>query len=115
LIVSHRPLVLVTGLTLGDFLLWSWSLNGNHDVIALISGLTLPPLALAAAWLIALTAGRLLAAVARRRGSLRARTGTSAGSKAATATSTSTSATAAQDASASTTAASSSSSRKIAA
>ena len=45
--MSHRPLVFVSGLTVGDYLLWNWSLNSNHDVIALVSGLTLPPLALA--------------------------------------------------------------------
>ena len=45
--MSRRTLVFVLGLTVGDYLLWSWSLNGNHDVIALASGLTLPPLALA--------------------------------------------------------------------
>jgi hypothetical protein len=58
--VSHRPLAIVSGLTIGDYLLWNWSLNGNHDVLALVSGLTLPPLAIAFIWLIALTVGRLL-------------------------------------------------------
>ena len=38
--MSHRPLVFLSGLTVGDYLLWNWSLNGNHDVLALISGLT---------------------------------------------------------------------------
>jgi hypothetical protein len=37
--VSHRPLVFVSGLTVGDYLLWNWSLNGSHDVVALVSGL----------------------------------------------------------------------------
>jgi hypothetical protein len=59
--VSHRPLALVFGLTLGDYLLWSWSLNGNHDVLALVSGFTLPPLAVACAWMLALTLTRLIA------------------------------------------------------
>jgi len=59
--VSHRPLALVSGLTLGDYLLWNWSLNGNHDVLAVVAGLTLPPLAIAFVWLLALTAGRLIA------------------------------------------------------
>ena len=45
--MSHRPLVFVSGLTLGDYLLWNWSLNHNHDALALVSGLTLPPLAVA--------------------------------------------------------------------
>ena len=51
--MSHRPLVFVSGLTLGDYLLWNWSLNANHDVLALVSGLTLPPLAVACLWLLA--------------------------------------------------------------
>jgi hypothetical protein len=59
--VSHRPLAIVSGLTIGDYLLWNWSLNGNHDVLALVSGLTLPPLAIAFLWLVALTVARLLA------------------------------------------------------
>ncbi len=52
---------MVSGLTIGDYLLWNWSLNANHDVLALVSGLTLPPLAIACAWLIVLTVMRLLA------------------------------------------------------
>ena len=59
--MSLRPLALVSGLTLGDYLLWNWSLNSNHDVLALISGLSLPPLAVACVWLIALNVARLLA------------------------------------------------------
>lgn len=64
MLVSHRPLATVSGLTIGDYLLWNWSLNANHDVLALVSGLTLPPLAIAFAWLFALTVARL---IARRR------------------------------------------------
>jgi hypothetical protein len=64
--VSHRPLVFFSGLTVADSLLWNWSLNSNHDVLALVSGLTLPPLAVASLWLLSLTAARLLASVARR-------------------------------------------------
>ena len=64
--MSRRPLVFVVGLTLGDYLLWNWSLNGNHDVIALVAGLTLPPLAVIAAWLLAVSAARLVARIARR-------------------------------------------------
>jgi len=58
--------VFVTGLTVGDYLLWNWSLNGNHDVLALISGLTLPPLAVACVWLLAMSVARLIAATALR-------------------------------------------------
>jgi hypothetical protein len=63
--VPFRPLVFLSGLTAGDYLLWNWSLNANHDVLALVSGLTLPPLALAALWLLALTVARLIASTAR--------------------------------------------------
>jgi hypothetical protein len=59
--VSHRPLALVSGLALGDYLLWNWSLNDNHDVLALVSGLTLPPLVVASLWLLALNLARLIA------------------------------------------------------
>jgi hypothetical protein len=64
--VSHRPLVFFSGLTVADSLLWNWSLNSNHDVLALVSGLTLPPLAVASLWLLSLTVARLIAHVARR-------------------------------------------------
>jgi hypothetical protein len=64
--VSHRPLVFFFGLTVADSLLWNWSLNSNHDVLALVSGLTLPPLALASLWLLSLTVARLLTRAARR-------------------------------------------------
>jgi hypothetical protein len=57
--------VFVVGLTVGDYLLWNWSLNGNHDVLALVSGLTLPPLAVACLWLLTLSVARLIAFAAR--------------------------------------------------
>lgn len=60
-----RPLALVSVLAGGDYLLWNWSLQGSHDVLSLVSGLTLPPLAIALAWLLALNATRLLARIAR--------------------------------------------------
>jgi hypothetical protein len=65
--VSHRPLVFLSGLTVGDYLLWSWSLNGNHDVLALVAGLTLPPLAVACLWLLVLSIARVIAGTAKRR------------------------------------------------
>jgi hypothetical protein len=64
--VPNRPLVFVCGLTFGDYLLWNWSLNSNHDVLALVSGLTLPPLAVVCVWLLALSLARLVARSARR-------------------------------------------------
>jgi hypothetical protein len=51
----------VSGLTLCDYLLWNWSLNSNHAVLEVVSGLTLPPLLVALLWLLALTFARLLA------------------------------------------------------
>jgi hypothetical protein len=66
--VSHRPLAIFTGLTIGDYLLWNWSLNANHDVLALVSGLTLPPITIAFLWLVALTCARLIARSSRARG-----------------------------------------------
>jgi hypothetical protein len=58
-------LALVSVLVGGDYLLWNWSLQGNHDVLGLIAGLTLPPLAIALIWLLGLSAARLLARTAR--------------------------------------------------
>ncbi len=73
--MSHRPLVLVFGLTAGDYLLWNWSLNSNHEVLALVSGLTLPPLAVACVWLLALNVARLIARSNRQRAQRLARLG----------------------------------------
>ncbi len=64
--MSHRPLAIVSVLAAGDYLLWNWSLNGNHDVLALVSGLTLPPLAIACIWLFALSVVHLLARTVNR-------------------------------------------------
>jgi hypothetical protein len=65
LAVSRRPLVSVSAITLGDYLLWNWSLKGDHGVLALIAGLTLPPLALACLWLLTLSLVRLIADAVR--------------------------------------------------
>jgi hypothetical protein len=71
--VSHRPLATVCGLTIGDYLLWNWSLNANHAVLALVSGLSLPPLAIAFVWLLVLTLARLVASTSRDAHGARAR------------------------------------------
>jgi hypothetical protein len=55
-----RRLALVCGLTLADYLLWNSSLSANHEVIALVSGLTLPFLLLASTVLLALTLARVI-------------------------------------------------------
>jgi hypothetical protein len=65
LTVFHRPLVLVGTLTAGDFALWNWSLSANHDVLALIAGVTLLPLAATGALLFALTALQLASRFSR--------------------------------------------------
>jgi hypothetical protein len=57
----------VSGLALGDYALWNWSLSGGHDVLAIISGLSLLPLVLTTAWLLALNLARLLARSTRTR------------------------------------------------
>jgi len=67
-------LVPVLGLAIGDYLLWNWSLNGSHDVLALVSGLTLPPLVVACLWLLVLSVADFIAARIRRP-SARARAG----------------------------------------
>ena len=63
--MSRWPLVTVPALTLGDLLLWHWSLAGRHDVLALTSGLTLPALAIASVCLAVVAALRLVARGAR--------------------------------------------------
>ena len=68
--MSHRPLALVSGFTVGDYMLWNWSLTNGHDVLALIAGLTLLPLGVACAWLLILSLARLLARSARRGSSI---------------------------------------------
>jgi hypothetical protein len=60
------PLALVSLLAIGDYLLWNWSLSANHDILALVAGLTLPPLLVALVWLFVVTVGRALARSFRR-------------------------------------------------
>lgn len=61
-----RPLAIVALLAFWDYLLWNWSVDGNHDVLALVAGVTLIPLSIAAAWLAVLTVAHLFASLARR-------------------------------------------------
>lgn len=56
-----RALALLLPLTAVDYLLWDWSVAGSHDVLALISGMTLLPLAVLSLWLIGVATLRLLA------------------------------------------------------
>lgn len=68
--MPHRPLrprlVVVALLALCDYLLWNWSLSANHDILALVSGMTLIPLLIALAWLLVLAVTRLLGQLAQR-------------------------------------------------
>lgn len=64
--MSHRAFALVSALTAGDFLLWNWSLSGGRVVVALVSGLTLPPLCAACLLLLAVNAARLASLLTRR-------------------------------------------------
>jgi len=59
--VSRRPLVTVPALTLADLLLWHWSLTAPHTVLAIVAGLTLPPLLVASMWLLAVAGVTALA------------------------------------------------------
>jgi len=52
-------------------------LSGNHDVLALVSGLTLPPLVVLCLWLLTLSLARVIAGVARRPATRLARSRTS--------------------------------------
>jgi hypothetical protein len=65
LLVFHRPFVLVGALTAGDFVLWNWSLSASNDVLALIAGLTLLPLAATCLLLFALAGLQLASRLSR--------------------------------------------------
>lgn len=58
--VPIRSLLVVAALAAGDYLLWTWSSNGNSDTMALISGLALALLIIALLWLVAVGVVRSL-------------------------------------------------------
>jgi hypothetical protein len=58
--VRLRALATLLVLTASDYLLWDWSIAGGHDVVALVAGLTLLPLAAVSLAQLVLAAGRLL-------------------------------------------------------
>jgi len=60
------PLGVALLLAGGDYLLWSWSLASDHNVLALFCGLTLAPLSISLLWLALLSATRMLRRDARR-------------------------------------------------
>jgi hypothetical protein len=53
--VRLRVLVFLLALTAGDYMLWQWSIAGGHDILSLLAGFTLVPLA-------AVSVGRLVLA-----------------------------------------------------
>lgn len=63
-----RSLAVVGVLALGDYVLWNWSVGANHDVVALVAGVTLIPLLIALTWLVVVALARLLAHIAQRSG-----------------------------------------------
>lgn len=72
----RRPLAIVLLLSLADYGLWNWSLGAGHDAIAIVAGVTLISLLIAFAWLLLVSATRLLGEATRRvRASAATRTG----------------------------------------
>jgi hypothetical protein len=70
--VRLRALPLLLVLTAGDYALWDWSIASGHDVVSLVAGLALLPLAAATLAMASLGVARLLgvaleASSARRR------------------------------------------------
>jgi hypothetical protein len=61
--VSNRSLALVVALTGADFLLWTVALGANNAMLAVIAGLTLPPLVAACTLALVLAAARLLSRI----------------------------------------------------
>ncbi|HEX5308913.1 MAG TPA: hypothetical protein VFW38_07515 [Solirubrobacteraceae bacterium] len=62
-----RALPVLLALTAADYALWHWSIANSHDIVSLVSGLTLLPLLAATLAMLALGATRLLGFVLRRR------------------------------------------------
>lgn len=61
-----RALLFPLVLTVGDYLLWKWSIAGGHDVLSLLAGCTLVPLIAIGTYRLAVTAAALLSRAARR-------------------------------------------------
>jgi hypothetical protein len=53
-------------LTAADYALWDWSIADGHDIVSLVAGLTLLPLAAATLALLAVGAARALSLVLER-------------------------------------------------
>lgn len=67
--VPRRPLLLLA-ITIADYLLWQWSASSGPQLIALVTGLVLLPLAIAT---IVLAAGALARGATRHRAPVRRR------------------------------------------
>jgi hypothetical protein len=63
--VRLRALVFLLALTAGDYMLWGWSIANGHDVVSLVAGLTLLPLAAVGLGQLVLAGGRLLGMLLR--------------------------------------------------
>ncbi len=64
--VRLRVLLLLLVLTAGDYLLWQWSITGAHDILSLLAGFTLVPLAAVSAGRLVLTGAQLASRVVGR-------------------------------------------------
>jgi hypothetical protein len=58
--VRLRALPLLLVLTAADYALWDWSIASGHDIVSLVSGLTLLPLAAIAVGVLVVAGARLL-------------------------------------------------------
>jgi hypothetical protein len=67
--VLYRRLIFVALLSGCDYLLWNWSLAGNHGPEAIVSGLTLPVLLAALTWLTIRALARLIGSSGVKRAS----------------------------------------------
>ncbi|HEV3094830.1 MAG TPA: hypothetical protein VGY30_09990 [Solirubrobacteraceae bacterium] len=74
-----RALPLLLALTAADYALWDWSIANGHDIVSLVSGLTLLPLAAATLAMLAIGAARLVGFGLERSASGRRNAGAAAG------------------------------------
>jgi fatty acid desaturase len=65
--VPVRPLAFVAAIAGADYVLWNRSAEGNHALLALVSGFALVPLLIALVWLVLLCSARLLLERSQRR------------------------------------------------
>jgi hypothetical protein len=63
--VRLRALLFLLTLTAGDYLLWKWSIAGNHDILSLLAGCMFVPLAAISVYRLVLAGASLLSRMAR--------------------------------------------------